>query len=172
MHRWPILLAALIVPPPALSEDCVKQVFRSYCLGGEISSLLQQREAQSQETRDGLLRHVFDDDGKRVEVSSRDGRIVSVTREEVPGSYLNFTDWKVKLVRLYGRNEDRSTFPSYAASRSARLNAINAGRGSALAAWPQDGWEVALRWDNPEFIRLEYHLDITDTAAPAEEEGL
>ncbi|GEM_PF-1734400 len=165
-------VAGLLAAGTASAEDCVKRVFTRYCLGGPVAGLLDERAPSAERGDDGLTRYRLEDAGKTVVIGARDGRIVSVIRHERPGGYLNFTDWKVKLVRLYGRGEDLSSFPHYAASRSARLNAINAGRGFALASWPQDGWTVSLRWDNPDHVQLEYQLAAPVQAPPAEEEGL
>jgi hypothetical protein len=173
-HPWPALalLATLALSGPAPASDCTKLVFNDYCLGGELAALLAEREPRERGETEGRQSLLFDDEGKTVEVEAIDGRIVGVLRREPPGSYLNFTDWKVKLVRLYGRAEDRSSFPAYAASRSARLNALNAGRGYSLVAWPQDGWEVSLRWDTPKYVTLEYRLDVITPEEPTPEEGL
>lgn len=163
---------ALAAPGTTSAGDCVKRVFSRYCLGGPLATLPDEQAQRGESDADGLTRYRYTDDGKPVEVGAREGRIVSVIRRERPGSYLNFTDWKVKLVRLYGRAEDLSSFPHYAASRSARLNAINAGRGFALVSWPQDGWTVSLRWNNPEHVQLEYRLEVRVDAPSTEEEGL
>ena len=78
---------------------------------------------------------------------------------EKPGSWLNYTDWKAKLLRLYGRGENLGHFPASASSRSSKLNAVNAGKGFAHTRWQLARWSVSIIWNHRDYIALHYELN-------------
>ncbi|MCB1754911.1 MAG: hypothetical protein KDJ38_05290 [Gammaproteobacteria bacterium] len=157
-----------------LARECVKVVFNRYCLGGETATDIERLptppEVSQNDQGDTIYR--FIEDGKTVLLSARNGITTAITRHEQPGGWINYTAWKVKLVRLYGRGIDLSNFPRYASSRSSRLNAINAGRGHAEFEWEQPDFKVALIWDNADFIKLQYLLTSNDQSELNNTEGL
>ena len=152
-----VCLCTLGYSPIGLSSDCVKLVFNRFCLGGPSESLpaVEPLPERSQETE---YFQVLGSD-KYLEVGVVNDQISLLTRYEQPGDWLNFTDWRSKLIRLYGQPEDLSSFPAYASSRSSRLNAINAGRGYAHVRWQQPGFSIALVWNHRDHIELRYQLD-------------
>ena len=154
-----LLLLHLTSVNTAFAEDCIKQVFNVYCLGGGSDALPDHLEAQD-EVIDGLRLYKGTLSGKSIEVAVAidSGRVVSVKRFDPPGSWLHFNERKSRLVRRYGRHEDLSTLPAYATSRSSRMNAINAGRGYAKLLWSQPGWTLALVWDHRDYVTFEYAL--------------
>ena len=156
---------------PANGEDCLKQVFTLYCLGGNAEVLPESVRSRALEDGRGEIRY-YGDSERPVEITVRDGLIVAVARQEPDGAWLNYEEWKRKLVRLYGRGEDRSEFPRYATSRSSRLNVINAGKGKAHMRWPQDGWWVEVVWDNPDYVLLRYAVAPPREVRPPADEGL
>jgi hypothetical protein len=156
----------------AHAETCVKRVFNQFCLGGAANTLMSAEPTTTKQEDDGTTLYEFSVSGKHVNVLAKDDTIIAVERYEPPGNWLNFTDWKVKLVRLYGRATDQSTFPAYATSRSSRLNALKAGKGVAKASWSEPGWSVTLVWKEPEFIRLKYTLKTTPSIPANSTEGL
>ena len=166
------VLASLLTPTAYADTegDCLKRVFNQYCLGGPASSLADPVDRQTTET--GLDILTFETAQRPVKVTVRKGRIVAVGRQEAPGTWLNFTDWRAKLVRLYRSGEDLSTLPRYATARNSRLNAIRAGKGRAHLRWPQDGWWVELIWDNTAFVLLNYELAPEAEPAPEQDLGL
>ncbi len=133
--------------------DCVKLVFNRFCLGGPASSLPVTGPLSPEEGEMMVL-----SDGKRVHVELLLGRIVTVWREEPPGSWINYLEWRNKLIRIYGRGEERNQFPPSVRSRSARHNAVVTGKGKAETRWEQDGWRVSVFWDNTDFVALRYEL--------------
>ncbi len=151
------------------AEQCVKKIFNRYCLGGLESTMPNGVDKLSDS--DGIATYLVTNGNKRIELTIRDGRISAVTRHETPGSWLNFTDWKAKLLRLYGRGEDIGHFPAYASSRSSRLNAINAGKGYAHTRWQQSQWSVSVIWNHRDYIKLRYELNAA-SADDAPDEGL
>ena len=175
---WLLPLAALILaclPYQSLyAADCVKQVFNRYCLGGDIQEILAEvaPDRLSELTEETEKPISLVDGGKTIILTSKNGTVMDVTRLEEPGDWINYTAWKVKLVRLYGRGTELSNFPAYAGSRSSRLNAINAGRGYVEFAWEQPGFTVKLVWDHPDYIKLQYLLTSAPQSGPENTEGL
>ena len=157
------------------AEACVKLVFSEFCLGSQITpqSLENQLKfiPKKDSQKDEIL-HYFSAADKRIIVTTQQNKITAVERHEIPGGWLNFTAWKVKLVRLYGRGKDQSSLPSYATSRSSRFNVIKAGKGIAKVNWPQENWTVTLLWDDPEFIRLQYTLEQSQPSVRKKAEDL
>lgn len=155
-----LLILACLTASPLRASDCVKTVFNTYCLGGETAANLAHLPTPPEPVIDSETEtFVFEDEGKTHELVSRDGLTTIIVRRETPGGWINFTAWKTRLVRLYGRGEDLSSFPRYAASRSSRLNAINAGRGHAEFRWVETGYTIRLVWDNADYIALRYELN-------------
>lgn len=175
---WLLPLAALILAclpyQSLLAEDCVKQVFNRYCLGGDIRENLEivAPDLLADLTKEAEQSLSLVSAGKTIELGIENGITVNVTRLEEPGDWINYTAWKVKLVRLYGRGTELSNFPAYAGSRSSRLNAINAGRGHVEFAWEQPGYTVKLTWDHPDHIKLQYLLTSAPQSGPENTEGL
>ncbi len=150
-----------LTAPTVNADDCIKKVFNRYCLGGDIEDSLAgiATEPKVLELDNNQILYTLDTNGKTLRITSENSIVQRVVREEKPGGWINYTAWKVKLIRLYGRGKDLSSFPPYASSRSSRLNAINAGRGSAEFRWDQDGYSIALVWKNPGFLELQYVLE-------------
>lgn len=166
------LLAAMCMflsPIAALGDEqsvCAKKVFNRFCLGGPAASLSVTGQTAPFEGEMVIL-----DDGKRVHVQLRGGQIVHVWREEPPGSWINYLEWRNKLIRVYGRGEERERFPPSARSRSARHNAVVTGKGRAETRWEQDGWRVSVTWDTTEFVALRYELR-QKTGSQSDSDGL
>lgn len=154
----PLLLSVLAATPSQADEPCLKQVFNHYCLGGPAPADLVADENG----------RIFIEKAKgNIALQITDNRIVTVSRELRPANWLNFTDLKGKLVRLYSTAMDASDFPRYATSRSSKLNAIRAGRGYAAARWEQPGWAIQLDWRSLDSMQLRYELHTpVDAATP------
>lgn len=178
VQKQMILALALVGGSSQLVADeanCVKLVFNNFCLGGNIANVTVEPDIENDVTTDAentsqslteepsTQKNTYLWRDKTVLVEYSDEIIVAVTRLETPGTWLNYTSWKTKIVRQYGRGEDRSTFPAYATSRSSRLNALNSGRGFAAMAWPQSGWQVEMLWRDQRHIELRYSLDNSAT---------
>ncbi len=168
-----LLILACIPMQSSFAEGCVKWVFNQYCLGGvSTDTLAKLNQPTDKEEQENKTVYTFRDTDKTIKLVSLNGTNISITRQEKPGDWINFTAWKVKLVRLYGRGEDLSSFPAYATARSSRLNAINAGRGIAEFEWNQKDYIIKLIWDHPDYIQLQYLL-VQDRSIESENsEGL
>lgn len=169
-----LLILAWLSNHTAQADECVKQVFNRYCLGGDVSVFLATQASPPKAILqdNGNSHYRLQNDGKTIILTTHDNTITAVTRHETPGDWINYTAWKVKLVRLYGRGQDLSDFPRYASSRSSRLNALNAGKGHAEFTWDQQNHLIKLVWDSPDFIKLTYQLSMTQAGEPENSEGL
>ncbi len=169
-----VAILTCVMVHPAYANDCIKQVFNRYCLGADIkeslAGIIPDPKTLLLDNNKTLNR--FEDSGKVIEITADNNITVKVVRQETPGGWINYTAWKVKLIRLYGRGRDLSSFPAYASSRSSRLNAINAGRGSAKNKWDQEGYSIILIWDNPQFLELQYVLKQDKINTTQNSEGL
>ena len=99
-------------------------------------------------------------------------RVTHIWREEVPGSWINYLEWRNKLIRVYGRGEESNEFPPSAKSRSARRNAVARGEGSASTKWDQNGWQVQVFWNSTSHVALSYRLTDKQDAGGGNSEGL
>jgi len=163
------VVASTTASPARANDDCVKLVFNVVCLGGTADTL-PRSTGTVPEGGNGELQ--FENRDKKVHVELADGRIVHVWREEPPGSWINYLDWRNKLIRVYGRGLEEKDFPPSATSRSSRLNAVVQGEGRAATSWEQTGWHVAVIWDNQEYVQLSYRLQNPTEAGGRGSEGL
>ena len=153
--------------PASANDECVKLVFNALCLGGTAQTL-PRNAGPVPASGNGELR--FQTRDKNVHVELEDGLIVHVWREEPPGSWINYLEWRNKLIRVYGRGTEEKDFPPSATSRSSRLNAVVRGEGRVTTFWEQPGWRVAVIWDKQEYVRLSYRLqDPTETGSSGTE---
>jgi len=165
------LCAAMLLTarPASANDDCVKLVFNAVCLGGSVQSL--PRDAGPvPASGNGELRFKHRD--KIVHVELKDSLVVHVWREEPPGSWINYLDWRNKLIRVYGRGTEEKDFPPSATSRSSRLNAVVRGEGRVTTFWQQPGWRVAVIWDTQEYVQLSYRLRDPAETGSSGSEGL
>ena len=95
-----------------------------------------------------------------------------VWREETPGSWINYLDWRNKLIRIYGRGVENQDFPPSATSRSSRRKAVVFGEGRAETSWEQQGWRVRVIWDNTDYVQLSYRLQASAAGGGGNTEGL
>jgi len=151
------------------NDDCVKLVFNALCLGGAADTL---PEGAGAVPASGSGELNFAIGGKNVHVELDEGRIVHVWREEPPGSWISYLDWRNKLIRIYGRGTEETDFPPSATSRSSRLNAVVRGEGRATTLWGQEGWQVSVIWDKQEYVQLSYHLSDPEETGTSGSEGL
>lgn len=154
-----------------LPTDCLKTVASTFCLGGSLQDVPLQPVEQMphDQAPDTLVSHYSSAD-LQWRVHSIDDQITQISRIEKPGDWLAYTNWKKRIIRQYGRGEDRSTLPAYATSRSSRRNAINSKRGHAAMQWARQGWRLELIWDNTQHIEIRYSLGVESTESPTTED--
>ncbi len=160
---WCSLITAVVLISPTISRgdtesDCLKLIADTFCLGGNATDITVSGEVIDNSDDPQLQVTAYQLDDRRLRVASKDGRVVTISRLESPGSWINFTNWKKRIIRIYGQGEDTTTLPAYATSRSSRRNAINSKKGRAAMRWPQSGWQLELIWDNTDHLELRYSL--------------
>ncbi len=170
---WCLITAVVLITPSISRGDaestCLKQVAETFCLGGDAAAISAQGESITDNDDPELTLSDYQLDDRQLRVAARDGVIVTISRLESPGSWINYTNWKKRIIRIYGQGEDTSTLPAYATSRSSRRNAINSKKGRAAMRWPQSDWQLELIWDNTDHLELRYSLT---SATPANSEDL
>ena len=135
--------------PPA---DCLKQVFRNFCLGTNVSSL------PPNPARKTDVSWAYVDPDPTV-VTIVDGKVAAVGRFYSPGTWLTYRDLERTLVEKYGPGKDLSFFPSYADDSSSRETSISLKRGRAVRSWQQEGYTIQLKWESRDHVVLMYFHD-------------
>lgn len=157
------------------NEPCLKMVFGRYCLGGDVSLLLQSVPAPTvyQNVADSLAL-VFPDADNQLYVLAFSKRIYKVVRAYGISTQLRFDETYRLLREKYGSGEDRSQFPEYASTPAARLASIRRGEGRAIHQWqPSTDWYIELAWTREMGISLSYVATALNAARAARiESGL
>jgi hypothetical protein len=154
-------------------EACLKMVFGRYCLGGDVSPLLQSAPAPTvyQNVADSLAL-VFPDGVNQLYVLAFSKRIYKVVRADGVATQLRFDDIYRQLCEKYGPGEDRSQFPEYASTPAARLASIRRGEGRAEHQWlPSTSWHIELAWTREMGISLSYVATVLNNARATRIEG-
>ncbi len=161
-HAWwlpaLLLLAGLGGPaaPAAAQDGCLKQVFNRYCLGGDVTPLMQQQPAVTQNDGERLAL-IFYHGPDRVYVLAFRGRIYKVLRQYRTTTQLRFDELYGVLREKYGPGEDRSRFPGYATNPGRKQSAIRRGEGLAKHVWePSADWTIELAWTRELGLALAY----------------
>jgi len=142
----------------AAQENCLKQVFNRYCLGGDYNAQLRKRPMPMHRQGEGDRQAAVYLEGRgRVYVMAHAGRIYKVVKESRPATQLHFDELSSQLSEKYGQATDRSRFPFHAKSRSSRIVAIRRGEAQALQEWrPEPGWRIELSWTREMGVALTY----------------
>ncbi|MBK5966126.1 hypothetical protein CCR95_19080 [Thiocystis minor] len=171
-----LTIGLLLLAGPALADDpCLKLVFDRYCLGGDVTPLLQTAPAPAvyRNVADSLAL-VFPDGDNQLYVLAFAKRIYKVVRAYGVSTQLRFDDTYRLLREKYGPGEDQSQFPEYAETPAARLASIRRGDGRAVHQWqPSPAWRIELSWTRELGISLNYIATELDRAREARiESGL
>lgn len=154
-----LTIGLLLLARTALAEDpCLKTVFDRYCLGGDVSPLLQTVPAPTvyRNVADSLAL-AFPDGDNQLYVLAFAKRIYKVVRAYGVSTQLRFDDTYRLLREKYGPGEDQSQFPEYAETPAARLASIRRGDGRAVHQWqPSTAWSIELAWTREMGISLSY----------------
>lgn len=155
-------LAALLllgVIGAGAEEPCIKRVFGSYCLGGDVTALLRAGPPQPlfQEAKGERLALVFSDGAEWVYVVAFRDTIYKVVRRYRAATQLRYEELYDLLSGKYGPGEDRSSFPAYATTAARKQSSIRRGEGQAIHAWkPADTWHIELTWTREMGLALAY----------------
>jgi hypothetical protein len=168
-----VLLSGLGGPFAAAlaQEGCLKQVFNRYCLGADVTPLMQQQPAVTQNDGDRVAL-IFYNGPDRDYVMAFRGRIYKVLRQYRTTTQLRFDELYGLLRDKYGAGSDRSRFPGYATTPGRKQSAIRRGEGLAKHRWePGGGWHIELSWTRELGLSLAYIADELDRQQQAELEG-
>jgi hypothetical protein len=169
---WLTLALGLALPATGVraAGECLKLVFGHYCLGGDVTPLVQgPAQPLARETEGKGLALVFAEEADQVYVLSYAGRIYKVLRSHRVATQLRFEEILSLLRQKYGPGEDRSRFPEGATTPGRRLAAIRRGEGRALQVWrPSDAWHIELSWTRENGLALAYVADAIEAEREAE----
>lgn len=140
-------------------EACKKQVFHHFCLGGDITTELEDNPPIRTRKKGSMKFYLFKIDGNLVGLKEYDGKVMSVLEQIGNPSWMVYLDYKAKLTEQYGEPKDGSFFPDSADTPETRKTAIEVKKGKALSTWELDGWKIDLAWAGRKSISLGY----TDT---------
>jgi hypothetical protein len=162
---WTLGLA--LAPQAGAAEPCLKLVFGSYCLGGDVNPLAQ-RQPLGRETEGDSLALVFQEELDQVYVLAYKARIYKVLRAYRVATQLRFDELYNLLKEKYGPGEDRSRFPEYATSPSRRIASIRRGEGQATHVWkPSEAWHIELSWTRELGLAVAYIADTIEAERTA-----
>lgn len=126
----------------ALREaECIKEVFHSYCLGGEASSLPPPLE--SKQKSESIEERLYPD---ITTVTLLRGRVASVWRLYPGMTWLRFASLRADIGEIYGQGLDLSGYPSWADDTESKTTAIRLQEGKACYQWDQGEWTIRLAW--------------------------
>ncbi|NEX21723.1 hypothetical protein G3480_15625 [Thiorhodococcus mannitoliphagus] len=174
MTLWALLWITLSAAPPAAAEEqCLKQVFGRYCLGGDLERAVRGQPAPlGRQSNGDSLALVFADDADKLYLLAYKGQIYKVVRAYAISTQLRFDDIYNDLRHIYGEGEDDSRFPSYANAPAARLASIRRGEGRAVHRWkPSPEWHIELSWTRELGVSLAYIATALDAERTAQTEG-
>ncbi|NEV64021.1 hypothetical protein [Thiorhodococcus minor] len=162
-----------VVPTASADEQCLKQVFGRYCLGGDLERALRGMPAPlGRQSNGDSLAMVFADGTDKLYLLAYKGRIYKVVRAYAISTQLRFDDIYNDLRQIYGDGEDHSRFPSYAKTPAARLASIRRGEGRATHRWdPTLEWHIELSWTRELGVSLAYIATALDAERAAQAEG-
>ena len=167
---WPLWWVA---PAAAAQEACLKLVFGSYCLGGDVGALASRQPPPVLRQTDGeRFALVFQDGPERVYVLAFRNRVYKVVRRYRAATQLRYDDLYARLRGKYGEGEDRSRFPPYATTPSRRLSSIRRGDGRAFHYWrAAEDWHIELTWTRELGLALAYVATALDEQQQSAMEG-
>lgn len=157
------LFASLSLNTAVNAEECVKQVFNEYCLGGRIETALERHTPVSDFTTRGKRLTAFGTPTNGYLLGSHAGKIMTVSKIQQNPAYEDYSALLRKLTELYGESKTRKKLPSYAEDPNSIEIAMRAGRGTIVHIWDQGEWDAALIWG-----RAGLSLRYTDHAAEKE----
>jgi hypothetical protein len=170
-----LITVALAAPSASASEPCLKMVFGRYCLGGDMTPLLQAVPPPiARQDQGSSVALIFTDGPDRVYTLGFSGRLYKVVRAFAVSTQLRYDETYAALYEIYGPGEDQSRFPDYATTPARRLAAIRRGEGRAVHIWtPAPTWHIELSWTREMGLSLAYiATDLNAARAAQLEAGL
>ncbi len=169
MKRSAILIFPLLLlfhnAPGFAAEECVRKVFKKYCLGGSLSQQLEKTPAemrpQTHGERSGVI---FSQDNEKIFVMSYKGIIYKVLHTYEPKTLATMKDLRRRLQRRYGNYQDLSEYPDNTKNKSRQISAIRRGEAELKNVWqlPGQHWRVELAWTRKLGISVAYYVNELD----------
>lgn len=139
-----------------LADDCKKLVFNKYCLGGDLSKLEKEYKPDRKRVMSDKTMFAYASNKEIVVVLGFNKKVMSVSKIYTPGTWLNYSNIKSRLVKFHGDGENLDYFPEYADSKMSQSTAITLGEGQAKQYWDKKGWKIVLLWSGKKSISLFY----------------
>ncbi|MEI6412730.1 MAG: hypothetical protein WCP34_00520 [Pseudomonadota bacterium] len=161
-------LIAVLWPATGRAEECLKQVFNRFCLGGDARALAAQQPPELRIPEGERLGLVYSDGLGRLFVMSQQERIYKVLRQYRDEGLHQFEEVRDAVSAKYGPAEDHSQFPPELPPALAnRVGAIRRGEARILMVWkPQaEPWRLELIWARESGITLAYIASQLEPAA-------
>ncbi|CAK0762714.1 Chalcone isomerase domain-containing protein [Gammaproteobacteria bacterium] len=155
-------------PVAAMAEDCLKQVFNRFCLGGDAKALAAQQPPDLRIPEGERLGLVYSDGLGRLFVMSQQDRIYKVLRQYLDEGLRHFEEIRDTVIAKYGAAEDHSSIsPELSQAPANRLSAIRRGEARILMVWKPTGetWRLELAWTQEFGITLAYIASQLEPAA-------
>ncbi len=162
IRRWlmtgTVVFAGLMAATPAMG-DCIRTVFKHYCLGGSFSQLLRERPSDSAPVIDGDRRGVvYRSERELIYVMAYRDRIYKILHTYEPANQVTFKELRRHLQEKYGPPMDQSAFPDYVHNMAGKIGAVRRGEGEIQLLWklPGEAWHIALCWMRKPGISIAY----------------
>ncbi len=162
-----------LVSPARADQECVRKVFRDFCLGGSLAQQLERQPTKSPLRRKGeRAGAIYTQERERIYVMAYKGQIYKVLRTFDPATYSTYRDLQRSLARKYGKSEEKSQFPARIRGRAARIGAARRGEGEFHEVWSPAGkaWRVELSWSCKLGVALAYLVNELDRQQKADHE--
>jgi hypothetical protein len=169
MSRVRIVILLLCCMPlsgaSAETQVCLKKVFDSYCLGGNMQQLLDQNPANMRpRTKGERTGVVYQKDNEKIYVMAYKGIIYKIVHTYEPETLVTLKQLQRRLQREYGDYQDHSEYPDKTENQSRQLGYIRRGEGVMRYVWQPPGqtWRVELGWARKLGISVAYFVNELD----------
>ena len=147
------------------ADECVKRVFKDYCLGGSMSQQLEktptEMRPQTNGERSGVI---FKKDNEKIYVMSYKGIIYKVLHTYEPVTPATMKDLRRRLQQKYGKFQDLSEYPEDTKNKARQVSYIRRGEGELKNIWqlPRQHWRVELGWTRKLGVSIAYYVNELD----------
>lgn len=147
------------------ADECVKEVFKDYCLGGSMSRQLEKtpsmKRPQVNGEREGVI---YEKDSEKIYVMAYKGIIYKVLHTYEPETPATMKDLRRRLQRKYGNYQDLSEYPDDTKNTARQFSHIHRGEGELKNVWqlPGQHWRIELGWNRKLGITVAYCLNELD----------
>ncbi|MEN8180343.1 MAG: hypothetical protein ABFS39_17225 [Pseudomonadota bacterium] len=169
MNRPVILLSLLFLSAhfgtSHAADQCVKLVFKDYCLGGGFSRQLEKTPSGMRPRINGERQGViYEKDDEKIYVMSYKGIIYKVLHTFEPVTPAIMKDLRRRLQQKYGNYKDQSQYPDNTKNKARQISYIRRGEGELKNVWQPPGqpWRVELGWARKLGVSIAYYVNELD----------